>query len=175
MEENKKSPTQAAMLYGLILGIVVILFSLVMFLLDVDRESPINYIVYLFMIIVLYLAMINFRDQQLGGIASYGQMFGLGFKTILFGTIISAIFTYFFVTVIDPGMIDEILMNSEEKMLDNEDLTDEQIDQALLFTERFVANPIAITIWAAAFNLIVGTVLSLIISIFVKREDGSPA
>ena len=175
MEENKKSSTQAAMLYGLILGIVVILFSLVMFLLDVDRESPVNYLAYLLMIIVLYLAMVNFRDQQLGGIASYGQMFGLGFKTVLFGTIISAIFTYIFVTVIDPGMIDEILLTTEEKMMENENMTDEQIDQTLLFTERFVANPIAITIWAAGFNLIAGTVLSLIISIFVKREDGSPA
>ncbi len=175
MEENQKSSTQPAMMYGLILGLVLILFSLLMFLIDVDQESPLMYISYLLMIVVLFLIMVNFRDKQLGGIASYGTMFGVGFKTILFASILTAIFTYVFVTLINPGLIDEILMNAEGKMMENEDLTDEQIEQALGFTESFVANPVAITIWSFALNLIVGAVFSLIISIFVKREESSPA
>ena len=38
-----------------------------------------------------------------------------------------------------------------------EQMTDEQIDQALNFTENFVANPLAITIWSFVINLVFGT------------------
>jgi hypothetical protein len=170
MEERKVSSTQPALMYGLILGVVLIFFSLVMFLLDMDRESPFQYISYLLMVVVLFMIMVNFRDKKLNGVATYQQMFGVGFKTVLFGAILTSIFTYIFVTVIDTGMIDEILMEAENKMMENEDLSDEQIDQALNFTESFVANPIALTIWSFGANIIFGTIISLIIAIFAKRE-----
>jgi hypothetical protein len=171
MEERQVSSTQPAMMYGLILGIVLIFFSLIMFLLEVDRESPVMYISYLLMVVVLFFVMVNFRDKQLGGMATYGQMFGVGFKTVLFATILTSIFTYIFVVFIDTALIEEILMNAEDKMMENEEMSDEQIDQALKFTESFVANPIAITIWAFGANLIAGTIFSLIIAIFAKREN----
>lgn len=175
MVENQQSSTKQAFGYGLILGIVLILFSLVMFLLDIDRESPIMYVSYLLMVIVLFLVLVNFRDKHRGGFASYGTVFGAGFKTVLFASILTSLFTYVFVTVIDPGILNEIVMNAEEEMLNNPDMTDEQIDQALGFTEKFVANPVAMTIWSFMANLIVGTIFSLIIAIFVKREGTSPA
>jgi hypothetical protein len=174
MEENRTSSTKQSLNYGLILGLVLILFSLVMFLLEVDRESWINWLSVAFMAIVLLLVMINFRDKHLMGEATFGNMFGVGFKTTLFGAILAAIYSFIFFTVIDPGMMDEIIRNAEEEMMNNPDMTDEQIDQALEFTERFFANPVTLTIFGFLFNLIIGTILSLIISIFVKREGSSP-
>jgi len=168
--ENQKSVIKPSLTYGLYLGIALILFSLIMYLLDIDRESPIMYISYLVMAGGLFWAMISFRDKINGGFVSYGKAFGTGFWTGLFAAIIGSIFTYIYVTMIDPGMIDEILFKAEEQILESSpNMSDEQLDQALSMTEKFTS-PIMITIWGFVANVIFATILSLIIAIFVKRE-----
>ncbi|MCB2207593.1 MAG: DUF4199 domain-containing protein [Bacteroidetes bacterium] len=169
--ENQKSVIKPSLSYGLYLGIALILFSLIMYLLDIDRESPIMYISYLVMAGGLFWAMISFRDKINGGFVSYGKAFGTGFWTGLFAAIIGAIFTYIYVTMIDPGMIEEILFDAEEEILNSgREMSDQEIEQGLNFTEKLVANPVALTIWSFVMNTFFATILSLIIAIFVKRE-----
>lgn len=168
--ENQKSVIKPSLTYGLYLGIALILFSLIMYLLDVDRESKLMWLSYLIMAGGLFWAMISFRDQINGGFVTYGKAFATGFWTTLFAAILGTIFTYIYVTMIDPGMIEEILLNAEDQILEsNPNMSDEQLEQALSMTEKFTS-PIMITIWGFIANIIFGTILSLIIAIFVKRE-----
>jgi hypothetical protein len=168
--ENQKSTIKPSLTYGLYLGIALILFSLIMYLLDVDRESKLMWVSYLIMAGGLFWAMISFRDKINGGFVSYGKAFGTGFWTGLFAAIIGSIFTYIYVTMIDPGMIEEILFKAEEQILESSpNMSDEQLEQALSMTEKFTS-PIMITIWGFVANVIFATILSLIIAIFVKRE-----
>ena len=52
----------------------------------------------------------------------------------------------------------------------NPNMSDEDLEKALSMTEKFTS-PGMITFWAFIMNLIFATVLSLIIAIFVKREQ----
>ena len=175
MEENNKSVIMPSLMYGVYLGLTLIVYSLLLFLLDVDSESWLKWISYVIMAAGIFWAMISIRDKQLGGFMSYGKAFGSGFWTVLFASVITAIFTYFYVIYIDTGMIDEILLKAEESMLEgNPNMSDEQLDQALAMTEKFTS-PVMISVWAFIANVIFGTILSLIIAIFAKRENTGAA
>jgi len=168
--ENQNSVIKPSLTYGLYLGIALILFSLVMYLLDIDHDSKLMWVSYIIMAGGLFWAMISFRDKINGGFVTYGKAFGTGFWTGLFAAIIGTAFTYIYVTMIDPGMIEEILLKAEEQILDSSpNMSDEQLEQALSMTEKFTS-PIMITIWGFVANVIFATILSLIIAIFVKRE-----
>lgn len=176
MEENQQSTFSASLMPGVLLGLALIVFSLILFLIGVDTQSKANWISYLIMAGGLFWAMQTYRDKHLGGFATYGQVFGAGFWTGFIATIIAAVFTYFYVSMINPGILDEIILNAEEEILNSgNQMSDEQLEQALSFTEKFVANPLAMTIWAFVANVILTLILSLIIAIFVKREDKSLA
>ncbi len=168
---EKKSAFGPSLISGIYLGVALILFSLIMFLLDIDRESPIMYISYIVLAVGLFWSVISFRNKHLGGFIEYKTAFGSGFYTGLFASILAAIFTYIYVTAIDPGLIDEILIQAEEQMLEqNPNMTDEQIEQGLAMTETFTS-PVMISVWAFLGNLVISTILSLIIAIFAKREN----
>lgn len=173
MEEQKKSAFQAGIVPGIILAVVLIVYSLVLFILDVDRQSKLVYISYVFMAGILFWAMVQHRDKNLNGFISFGQAFATGFFTLIVGGILSAIFTYIFVTVIDPGFAEEILINAEEQMLEqNPNMSDAEIENAMAITAMFTS-PVMLTVWSFFFNLLFGTILSLIIAIFAKRENTS--
>lgn len=173
MEENNKSAIMPSLMYGIYLGFALILFSLILFLAEVDFESRLKWISYLILAAGLFWAMISFRDKHNGGFVSYGKAFGVGFWTGLFAAIISAIFTYFYVVYIDAGLVDQILLQAEESILEsNPNMSDEQLEQALSITEMFTS-PVMMTVWAFVGNIVVATILSLIIAIFAKRENPS--
>ncbi len=175
MEENQKSSFQASLIPGVYLGIALIVFSIILYLLDVPYDSKLTWISYLIMAAGLFWAMISIRDNSLGGYLTYGQGFGIGFWTVFFSTILGTIFTYFYATMINPGIIEEILINSEEAILESSpDMSDEALEQALTMTEKFTT-PVMLTVLTFVFSMIFGTILSLIIAIFAKREDKSLA
>jgi len=169
--ENQKSAIKPSLSYGLLLGIALIVYSLIMYLLDIDLESKVQWISYLIIAGGLFWAMISFRDKLSGGFITYGKAFGVGFLTGLFAAILSAIFTYIYLTMIDPGMIEEILLNAENKILESDpNMSDEQLEQALSIAEKFTS-PIIMTILGFLSSVFFATILSLIIAIFVKREN----
>ncbi len=168
--ENQKSTVNASIMYGLLLSIVLIVFSLLMYLLDVDHDSKIMWLSYLIMAGGLFWAMVSYRDKYSGGFLSYGSAFGVGFWTGLFASVLASAFTYFFVTMINPGMIEQILIETENNMLEsNPNISDEELDMILSYTEKFTT-PVMLTVIGFIANVFFATILSLIIAIFVKRE-----
>ncbi len=170
MEEKMKSAFMPSLMPGIYLGFALIMYTLVLFILDVDMESPLKYGSYVIMAIGLYLSIVAFRDKQLDGFISYGKAFSAGFYTGLFASVIASIFTVIYVQYIDTE-----LLVAEESMLEaNPDMSNEQIDQALSMTEMFTS-PIMMGVMGFIANLILSAILSLIIAIFAKRENNNIA
>jgi hypothetical protein len=168
--EKKQSAFASAFSPGIIISAVLILYSLVMFLLDVSYDSKLNYLSYLILAIGLFWAIFSYRNKQEGGFISYGGAFSSGFYVGLIISVIVAIYTYVYVQYINQGMIDEILLKAEEEMLTkNPDMSDEQINQALSYVEKFTS-PAIMAVFGFFGNLLASTIFSLIIAIFAKRE-----
>jgi len=175
MEEKQPSAFQASINPGLVMGLTLIVFSLIMYVIGVKYDSKINWLSYLIIIGFLYWSMTTFRDKSLGGFASYGQVFKAGFFTVLISAILTSIFMYIYVVYINPGLLEEVLMNQEEEILARTpDISDEDLEMAMSMVEKF-SSPFMMVIWGFLANVIFGTVFSLIIAIFVRREKTTPA
>ena len=171
MENKQPSAFASSISPGIIIGAVLIVFSLILFLLDVDHESFLNYISYALLAVGLWWAINSYKKKLDGGFISYGTAFSAGFYAGLVASVIVAIYLYFYVLKINPGMIDEILLKAEEQMLDrNPDMTDEQIEQGLSLIQK-IYSPGMFSVFGFIINVIASALISLIIAIFAKREN----
>jgi hypothetical protein len=83
-----------------------------------------------------------------------------------------AVFSYILYTIIDTGLVAKQLALAEEAMRAKGTLTDAQIETAMGFTAK-IMKPGIISISSILWNMIWGTVISLVVSVFVKKE-GNP-
>ena len=105
------------------------------------------------------------------GQITYGQSFGAGLIICIYYAIIMAIFSYILYTVIDPGLVTKQLAMAEEGMV-KKGLPQSVIDTGMAFTAK-IMKPSIMVISGIFGNIIWGAILSLVISIFIKKE-GNP-
>src|ERR1700741_2780169 len=110
MENQANSTLKQSLLYGGILGLVSIIISVIAYVLDMSADSSIKWVNSIVQIIILVLGIKNYRDQHLGGYISYGKALGTGTLIAFIGSIIAAIYTVIFVTLIDPEFVSNLLM-----------------------------------------------------------------
>ncbi|MFC2106885.1 DUF4199 domain-containing protein [Bacteroidota bacterium] len=176
MENKSVSSFKTALNYALITAVILIVYGLIMFLLGVGFETlkDIGWIQYIIVIGIMILAI---RAQKIaqGGFLTYGKGFTVGFLMVLIAFVITGIYGYFYFTSIDPGMTEDIVahsINTAEQNIreSNPDVSQAEIDQVISYAEKFTT-PVWMVIWSLVSNLVVGTVISLIIPIFMMKKN----
>jgi hypothetical protein len=171
MEQNV-NVWKANLTNGLILALIGIVYSLVMYFLDLTLNKVQGYVFLVVLLAMLYFLLKSYRDNFKNGQITYGESVGAGVIISLYYVIIMAVFTYILYTVIDPGLIGKQLAQAEEAMRAKGNLTEEQIDAGMKITEKFM-KPGMMVIISIFFGMLWATIISLIASIFVKKE-GNP-
>ena len=156
---------------GLILGLIGVVYTLVIWILDLSFNKNIGYLFLLVEVVILFFLIKSYRDNYMHGSISYGQALGAGVIIFLYATIITSIFSYLLNTVIDPGLMQKGLAVQEQGLLDR-GMTQEQVDQALKVAAKMMKPAISIPIGLVA-NMFFGLILSLIAAAFVRKE-GNP-
>jgi hypothetical protein len=173
MEEKPRSATMHAMYYGLITGAAMIIFFLILYVADLYMNNYIGNISFLFLIGGMVWGTLEYRKTYLNGFMTYGKAFSTCFMIALFAAILSAFFTFIFAEFINPNYSQEILEKAREGMMSSgRQMTDEQMDQALIWTQRFTT-PVMMAIWGLITSVAISAVLSLLEAIFLKKEDKS--
>lgn len=166
---EKMSKTNFTLMHGVILGIILIVFSLLLYLLDMS-SSKLQYLSYAILIGYLLYAMIQWRDKYNEGLLGYGQAFSTGFLVILFSSFVMAAYMILFFGLVAPGEIGEMIRAAEENVLEMQpDITDQALETTMEWT-RMMMTPWMMAIWAFVGNLFVGMVLSAVLAAFVKKE-----
>lgn len=171
MEEKNTSTFKFALTYGLLTGAAIIVVSLIFYVLDVPRESPIQYAAYLVYIGGMVYGANVYKNEYGNGFMTYGKAFGVSYTIGILAALIGSIYLFVHASYIDTSMISEILATQEQRFLDQGNMSDAQIDQAIEMTARFT-NPVMMSIMAFVMNAIVLAIVSLVTSIFVKKEEG---
>ncbi|MDA3953612.1 MAG: DUF4199 domain-containing protein [Bacteroidales bacterium] len=171
MEEKSIKSFKAGLTNGIILGLALIIYSVLLYVLDLSLNKYLGYVSYVIMIAVIIYATNSHKNNTLKGNISYGQALGLATLIIVFGSLLSSIYTYVFVTVIDPGHIEKILVAAEEQLLEK-GMTDDQIEMAISMQKKMM-KPFMLSILAFFGYVLIGFILSLITSAFLKKE-GDP-
>ena len=166
-----KSVFTPSLVAGSIVAVVLIIINLALFLLDVDAESPVQYVYHLFFALGLAWAIYSVRNNTLDGYATYGKALVIGVYASLAIAVIMAVYTYVYMEYINPGFIQEMLSRAEDSMIEADpNMSDEDLNRALEMTKMFMKPALLapISIITTAFT---GTIFSLVIAIFAKNED----
>lgn len=175
MENEKMSSGKVALNYGLILGVVLIVYSLILYLVDVPLESLqyANWVGYLFTIVAMVMGIKAYRDKYAGGFITYGKSFSMGFLIALYAAIIGAIYGFIYFSYINPGIIQEMMdLRVAEMWEQNPEMTDQQFEMAESWMKRFMS-PIAMVVMGFIENVVISLIISLIVSIFMQKKDKS--
>ena len=170
MEQNV-NVWKANLTNGVILGLIGVVYTLVMYFLDLTFDKVQGYVLLIILLAALYYLIKSYRDSYLHGYITYGQAVGTGVVIFLYYAIISSIFAYLLYKVIDTGLVAKSLAYSEEIMA-KKGYTQEIIDTGMKFQKK-IMKPEIMAIMALFINMFTGTIMSLIAGIFVKKE-GNP-
>jgi len=168
MENKKVSVWKGTLNAGIILGLVLILYSLILYFLDQTFNKGLGYVSILIFIIGLYFGIVDFRKKARGGYMSYGQVLGAGVVISLYAYILTGIFVFVLYKYIDPDLSRKLISFTQDKLAAR-GLTDEQIEMSMKISSKFMS-PVIMGLSSVFNGVFFGTIISLILGIFLKRE-----
>jgi len=172
METQKASIKKIAFNYGLILALLTIGVSVIVYVLGLQYDQPwwqslLNFGIMTLMIVYGLKAFQKEND----GYLSLGEALKTGVAISLIAGIVGSIFTYLFVTVIEPEFIVNMLDITRDKMVEqNPDITEEQLEMGIGITEKMMTPGIMIAMGIIA-SLFFGFIISLIAGLIMKRKS----
>lgn len=170
--EEKSTFWKTAALYGLYLGIVLTLFSVILYVAGQSQNKTLVLITYPLLAIGIIMAQINYRNRELNGVISYGQALGFGVAVMLFVGIITMLYNLI-ILKIDPSLIEQAKIMQEEALLER-GMSEEQIEASMTLASKMMT-PGWMAIMGLFGSVLMGTIISLVTSIFVKRQPNMDA
>ncbi|WP_205500655.1 DUF4199 domain-containing protein [Rufibacter psychrotolerans] len=167
MNEQTVTPTSAGLRYGLITGFILIIYSLVLYLTELNENTWLSALGFLILVGGLFFAFKYFKADH-AGFMSYGQ--GLGTGTIL-GAVVGVlvgIFSAVYINLIDPSIMQKQIDLQVEQM-ENRGLSDEQIEQSLEMVNTF-SGPVPTVLMSILLYALGAFLLSLVIAAIMKRS-----
>jgi hypothetical protein len=169
MEFTKPSAGQAALYYGLLLGVALIVVHLVLYLLNLQKETAASIVSVLVTIAGISLAALDYRNKKWNGYISYGKAVKIAFLTILFAAIIGAAYTFVYHSYINTADIQEAKITAQQRIYEMQ-MEPAQEAQALKWQD-YIHTPLVYSLLSIFFNLLIGIVLALLVAIFIKKEE----
>jgi hypothetical protein len=166
--ENKPSLFQHTMTWGAITGIILIVYSLVLYLAHQTYNQALGFLSYVLLIAGIIIGSIAYRDKVLGGFISYKDAFVTGLLITIFAGILSSFFSFILIRYIDPSVVEQSIAKAEEKMI-NRGMSEDQVELAMEKTKEFMGSPLMVLVGLLSFAFI-GTIISLITAAIVKKE-----
>lgn len=167
MTETQPSVTSVALKYGLITALVSIVYTLIIMVLDMGDNRWLSGLSFLIMIAGIVLAMKHYKSIN-HDYMSYGQGLGIGTLVSAVTGLLSGIFMWIYTSFVDSGYMARMQEKQTEVLLDR-GMSDEEVEAAMKMTESF-QGPIAMILGGLVGAVVVGFLLSLIISAIMKNN-----
>ena len=167
MEIQKTSPMPVIIKWGAIYVLASILLTYITQFLNIDPDSPIKWLSTLLFIAFLLLTQKEYRDIN-GGYLTFGEGFKAGFLFAILSGIVLSVFTYLYFAVLSPGMLQKLTASTEAKLA-AKGMSQEQIDQAMSITSKFLS-PVGMMISAVIGAAIMGAIIALIGAAIFKKD-----
>ncbi len=167
MEENNVTTGKIGMRFGIIAGIAGIAFFMILNLLGQGTNQTLSYLGYLILAAIMFLGHKAYKEEG-DSYMNYAQGLGIGTLIALISGALNAIFFYIYVSFINTGYMGEI-MNIQREKMEEQGLGDDQIEQAMEMTERFMS-PGLMAVFAIVGSVFFGFIISLIISAITQNK-----
>lgn len=169
-KEMKMALLKSTMSYGAILGASVSAVTLLMYVLGQMFSSSTAIIRFIVIVSILIYSQRSIRDKLFNEQITYKTALGMGIYITAFAGIIVSFFTFVLYNYIDPKLLEETFINTEETLLQLGIFSEDKIEYIMENT-RENYTPLS-TFFSGIFEFAFkGLIISLITSIFVKRSD----
>ncbi|HZK75633.1 MAG TPA: DUF4199 domain-containing protein [Candidatus Kapabacteria bacterium] len=158
-------------LFGLYSAAIAIAITLIEYFTGMDKTGAASWLGYLslpFLLLFLWLAMKERKQDDFGGTISYGQCVGTGALIGLWAGIVTAIFMYVYFTAINPGMID-FMSQKQFAAMQSRQMDPAQMQKAVSMMKQWFV-PIAVG-GSIIGDVFFSTLFSLILGIFARTKD----
>jgi len=170
--ENQPTPTKSIIInYGVYLGIASILISVLVYALGMQYEQDwkMGSIGIIAMAVIIFLGIKKFKELN-SGYLTVGQALKTGVGIALIGGIISVIYSFIFMSYIEPDFMANTMAKAEQKMIEDfPNLSDDQIEMQIEMMQKF-STPAITSAFALIGSLFFGFVISLI-SGFIQKSN----
>ena len=171
MEQTNK--TNVGLVYGVICGVAVIAFTIILYVLGVEwYTSPLAYVSFLIPIVVGFLGGIKQRTLQ-GGYITFKEALKTVFVIFIISIILDTIFSYVLLNVIDVPFREAIMQDAAikmEKFLIKMGTPQDAIDKAMADfdnPDNFGPGKILLGVF---FRMIGWFIVALIIAAIIKKK-----
>ncbi len=163
--------------FGLIASMILIALGLVAQVAGLsDPSNPyspgaivMNILTYGVMIAAIVMAVKQHRDSELGGFISFGRSFGLGMLVILIIGAVTMVWTFVYMSYINPDLVEQIKEVALEQARERQGLSDEQLEASSGIMGMFM-QPWFMAVSAFFGTLLIGLIISLIVAAIMKKE-----
>jgi hypothetical protein len=154
---------------GLVLALVLIVVDLIGGFAHLRFESWFKWISTFIGMIGIIIFCIQFGKRQVDGV-TFGTVFGYGFKISLIVSTIMVVYSLLSIYIIFPEVIDQILTKTRADLQAAGKLTDDQIDNQVAMTKKFM-QPTILSIFVFLATLFFNTIASLLGAAFTKKTE----
>jgi hypothetical protein len=165
--EQKSTFWKSAMTYGIYLAAALIFYNVVLYVLGESMNKTLGLITWVIMAVGIYLCQKDYRDKELGGYIDYSKALGFGVAIMLFAGVLNALYTVVLMKI-DPSLIDQIRIMQEEALM-QQGMSDDQIEMASAMMSK-LQSPLIIVVSSLFSFALIGFIISLITSIFIKQK-----
>lgn len=165
--EEKVSTARVAIKYGVISAIALMVYTTILNVAGLSENKVLAMFAYIILIVGIALAMRNFKEEN-HGYMSFGEGMSVGSLVSAILALLASAFTMFYMQFIDNTITAKILDNARAEM-EAKGMDDAQIDQAIAMSQKLMSPGIMFVFSILAY-VIVGVVLSLIISLIIRKE-----
>lgn len=171
----------ATMRYGLVYGSLIIVLSLIKWPLQLSETSGFGMLAFIgitgfvFQVWLLVYFMKKFRDEVSNAITTFSQSYMVGILTVVFGSLIVAIYNFVFHSWIEPDFTSRASAIMLDKMINFYNtlgIPDEQIDQILDQVGELESSPTPVQVMIGGLkgSFIGGALLSIIGALIIKKN-----
>ncbi|NKI32658.1 DUF4199 domain-containing protein [Muricauda sp. DJ-13] len=170
MMENKPKLSKYSIKFGLIAGIIGLVFGLMLFFQGLHYEqSAVTTVINISILFAVVAFCVNQYKKDNEGFLKLGDALKLGTGVALIAAVIGLVW-YFLLSndIIEPGYMDKAMDIAKEKAMENNpQMTDEQWDQGVAMQKKFMwmAYPIGLI-----FNAILGLVAGLVFGLILRKD-----
>jgi hypothetical protein len=170
LQPGRKSMNNEALKMGLMMGALLIAYSLVLHFTGMITNKGLGWISYALMFIGMFLGVKTYRDSQLGGVMSFGQAFGMGFRIVIYAALLLTAYTYLYYKTFGHDMIGVMRDMMLDELAKNEQISESQAETMTEMYNKWVFIPGALAVGAFLGTLFLGTIISLINAAILKRQ-----
>jgi hypothetical protein len=155
--------------WGAVLGLLLIMLSLILYLLDMGESSWAG-LSYVFIIGVVCFGIVQRRKSQ-DGFITYAEGLATGTAIAFFGGVTHSFYGFIHISFIDTEQLARLLVSMEDKLFDS-GVPQSQVDMTMGIYEK-IFRPVPMFFMGIIGSAFTGFVISLIASAIFSKKDGS--